>query len=147
MKFGSRNKTHLRLSQNTRFSLAAILKMARNTTFAMEISPETSFMFKSIINTITKAAKANMNGLIIYGFITFSTFIHFDGGHLGFTNFQVVSQVRFWQTIFFITAGVSKSWNQVRNLFRQFCWTSMKFAPLITGLVLWWLFWVRGRLI
>jgi hypothetical protein len=37
-----------------RFSLAAILKMARNTTFAMEISPETCFMLKSTIKAITK---------------------------------------------------------------------------------------------
>ena len=49
MKFGSRNMAHLQLSQNTRFSMAAILKMAQKTTFAMEIQPETSFMFKNII--------------------------------------------------------------------------------------------------
>ena len=54
MKFGSRNMTQLRLSQKTEFSLAAILKMAQNTTFAMEISPETSFIFKSTLKAIKK---------------------------------------------------------------------------------------------
>ena len=55
MKFGSINMAHLQLSQNARFSLAAILKMAQKTTFAKEIQPETSFMFRSIIKAIKKS--------------------------------------------------------------------------------------------
>jgi len=55
MKFGSINMAHLQLSQNARFSLAAILKMAQKTTFAKEIQPETYFMFRSIIKAIKKS--------------------------------------------------------------------------------------------
>ena len=82
MKFGSWNVTNLRISQNMGFSLAAILKMAQNTTFAMENSPETCFLLKS---TIKGTHKNWIWRIMVHGnlFKRPTNIIMVSGGHLG----------------------------------------------------------------
>ena len=85
--------------------------------------------------------QTNMNGVITYGFImigskcmTFSTFVHFDGGHHGITNFQVVPHDRFCQTMFFYNSRDIKELKSGEKPFPTILLNLHKFANLITGL-------------
>ena len=54
---------------------------------------------------------------------------------LNLSHFRIVSQGRFWPTLFFLNVHVSERWNPSRNLLFHFCWTSLNICRLLTGLL------------